>query len=100
MDAVPSSLGWGWWVVFVVLGAVTVIRAVRWRDQPWGSSWIAPVGMAIGVVGVVLRLGAVALLGMVGLVLGYAVDRFYMWRADSTGHFSRQDSATRPRREP
>ncbi len=86
-----SSLGWGWLIV-AALGVVAIIRAWRWRDQPWGSAWLAPVSLLVGVVGLLVDVLPIVLLGMVGLVVGFAVDRFFMWRADSTGYYNERDS--------
>jgi hypothetical protein len=82
---VVSSLDW---LIVAALGVVAAIRAWRWRDQPWGSAWVTPLSLAVAMVGLIVDVLALALLGIAGVVVGFVVDRFYMWRRDSTGYYN------------
>lgn len=79
------------WLAIVTLGVVSVGRAIRWLDQPFASAFITPSGLAAAVAGLLLSAPIVILIGMAMMVIGFLVDRFYMWRADSTGHMHRRD---------
>ncbi|MFN8145933.1 MAG: hypothetical protein U0R76_00595 [Candidatus Nanopelagicales bacterium] len=85
------TLSWGWWMVIAALAVAAVVRALRWRDQPFHSAWLTPTGIGVAAAGVALGSSPLAVIGLAALVAGFAVDRFYLWRADETGRFRRDD---------
>ena len=87
MDNWPT---WATWLVVAVAFAASLVRAVRWRDQPARTSFIAPVAILVAASGALLAVPWLAVAGLVGIAVGFAMDRYFMWRADTYGSMGRR----------
>jgi CHASE2 domain-containing sensor protein len=81
---------WATWLVVSLAFLVSIVRAIRWRDQPGRTSFVVPTSIAVASFGALMNIPWLAVLGLAGIAAGFGVDRYFTWRSDTYGSMRRE----------